>query len=194
MESSQSRTERRLRPSGARAPTPAEPALVGDIGAIYTAHAGFVWRVLRGMGIAQPQIEDAVQDVFIVVHRRYPEFDHRSKLQTWLFEICYRVAQAHRRRQASARVLVSVDDELRAQTRSPAEQAEQHEDARLLFALLDRLDDAKRMVLLLAEVEGMTAPEISETLGIPLNTVYSRMRRARAEFSQALELHQRSQR
>lgn len=194
MESPQSRRDRRQGLPSAAAPIPAGPSLVGDIAAIYAAHAGFVWRVLRGMGIAQAQIEDAVQDVFIVVHRRYAEFDHRSKLQTWLFAICYRVAQTHRRRQASARVLVSADDQLSVQTRSPAEQAEQHEELRLLFTLLDRLDEAKRMVLLLAEVEGMTAPEISETLGLPLNTVYSRLRRARAEFSQALQFHQRSQR
>jgi len=123
-----------------------------------------------------------------------PQFDHRSKLQTWLFEICYRVAHAHRRKQRSAQALAVVDDELRATTPSPAERAEENERARLLFRLLSKLDEDKRMVLLLVEVEGMSAPEVADTLRLPLNTVYSRLRRARSEFSAAFEADARRQR
>jgi RNA polymerase sigma-70 factor (ECF subfamily) len=165
-----------------------------DCAAIYAEHAGFVWRVLRGMAIGRPLIEDAVQDVFIVVHRRYAEFDHRSKVQTWLFEICHRVAQAHRRKHKALQVMTVSDDELPARTPSPAEQVEKDERARLLFRLLDRLAEDKRMVLLLVEVEGMTAPEVAEALQLPLNTVYSRLRRARREFSAAFEADRRRQR
>jgi RNA polymerase sigma-70 factor (ECF subfamily) len=169
-------------------------ALGADCAAIYAEHAGFVWRVLRGMAIGRPQIEDAVQDVFIVVHRRYAEFDHRSKVQTWLFEICYRVAHAHRRQHKALQALTISDDELPARTPSPAEQLEKHERARLLFGLLDKLPEDKRMVLLLVEIEGMTAPEVAEALKLPLNTVYSRLRRARSEFSAAFEADRRRQR
>ena len=84
MESPQSRPERRLRAPDAPAPSSAGPSLVGDIAAIYAEHAGFVWRVLRGMGIAQAQIEDAVQDVFIVVHRRYAEVTSSQEVITYL--------------------------------------------------------------------------------------------------------------
>jgi RNA polymerase sigma-70 factor (ECF subfamily) len=86
------------------------------------------------------------------------------------------------------------DDELPARTPSPAEQVEKDERARLLFRLLDRLAEDKRMVLLLVEVEGMTAPEVAEALQLPLNTVYSRLRRARREFSAAFEADRRRQR
>src|SRR4051794_22631911 len=66
---------------------------------IYADHAGFVFRVLRGMGVADSGVEDALQDVFVVVHRRLPEFDGRYSMRTWLFEIALRVASDHRRKQ-----------------------------------------------------------------------------------------------
>src|SRR5687768_16828236 len=67
--------------------------------ALYAEHAGFLFRVLRGMGVAEASVEDAAQDVFIVVHRRLPEFDGRHKLRTWLFEIAFRTACNYRRKQ-----------------------------------------------------------------------------------------------
>src|SRR5688500_8604186 len=65
---------------------------------LYGTHARFVWRVLRGMGVREAGVDDAVQDVFIVVHRRLPECDGQCALSTWLFAIAYRVACDHRRK------------------------------------------------------------------------------------------------
>ena len=169
-------------------------ALSDECAAIYAQHASFVWRVLRGMGVRHPQIEDAMQDVFIVVHRRFSEFDHRAKVQTWLFAICYRVARAHRRKLQAAQALPIQDEQLHAPNPSPADHVEEQERAQLLLRLLSMLDEDKRMVLLLVEVEGLTAPEVASTLGVPLNTVYSRLRRARSEFSAVVEAEQRRQR
>ncbi len=64
----------------------------GDLEAVYKRHARFVWRVLRGMGISDSSVEDAVQDVFLVVQRRLNAFDHQHSIKTWLFEIAYRIA------------------------------------------------------------------------------------------------------
>ncbi|HKU40241.1 MAG TPA: sigma-70 family RNA polymerase sigma factor [Polyangiales bacterium] len=182
MDATQSRTG-----SAGALPLPrAAPADVPDIAALYAQYASFVWRVLRGMGVGPAAVPDAVQDVFVVVHRRYPEFDHRAKVRTWLFEIAYRVGRDYRRKQAKAHALVEASEELPAATRSPAEHLEHRERMELMHRALDRLDEAKRMVLVLAEIEGMTAPEIAELTGVPLNTVYTRLRRARIEFSAAL--------
>src|SRR5512132_2053673 len=63
--------------------------------AIYAAHVGFVWRVLRTLGVTDAQVEDAVQDVFVVVHRRLGEWEGRAAITTWLFAIARRVASAH---------------------------------------------------------------------------------------------------
>jgi RNA polymerase sigma-70 factor (ECF subfamily) len=160
---------------------------------VYQAHAAFVWRVLRGMGVSDATIEDAVQDVFMVVHRRLAEFDGLGSLKTWLFQIAYRTACAYRRKQRRAGDHEPFDDRVEARTRppTPAEEAERRETMSLVADLLDGLADEKRAVLVLADIEEMTAPEIAVVTGTPLNTVYTRLRRARTELSQALRAIQR---
>src|SRR4029079_8293311 len=88
-------------PSLAHALASAQPAHDGAAPAfddVYAAHVRFVWRVLRTFGVPEAQIEDAVQDVFVVVHRRLAEWQGRAAITTWLFAIARRIAGAHRRR------------------------------------------------------------------------------------------------
>jgi RNA polymerase sigma-70 factor (ECF subfamily) len=59
---------------------------------VYAENFAFVWRVLRTFGLSEAQIEDAVQDVFFVVHRRLPDWEGRAAITTWLFAIARRVA------------------------------------------------------------------------------------------------------
>ena len=68
------------------------------VSAVYRAHHGFVWQVLRGLGVSARDLEDAVQDVFVVVLRRYADFEHRAAVRTWLYEIARRVAWHYRDR------------------------------------------------------------------------------------------------
>src|SRR5262245_19722044 len=75
---------------------------------VYDEHFRFVWRSLRRLGVPESDVADAVQDVFIVVHRRLGEFEGRSKVTTWLYGICYRVAHDRRR---LAHVRRRVDDD-----------------------------------------------------------------------------------
>jgi RNA polymerase sigma-70 factor, ECF subfamily len=158
---------------------------------VYANHAAFVWRVLRGMGVAEPGVEDAMQDVFMVVHRRLGEFDGLGSVKTWLFQIAFRTACAYRRKLRRAGAHEPFEDRVEAPTRSPAEEVERRETLSLVASLLDGLDDDKRAVLVLADIEEMTAPEISVVTGTPLNTVYSRLRRARTELTHALRVTQR---
>jgi RNA polymerase sigma-70 factor (ECF subfamily) len=157
---------------------------------VYTQQVRFVWRVLRGMGVSDVMVEDAVQDVFIVVHRRLHEFDGRFSVKTWLFQIAYRVACDYRRKGKRAAVLDAMDESLRDGAPSPAENAERDEALRFVEELLDDLDDKQRNVVVLSEIEGMTAPEISAVMGAPLNTVYTWLRRARAQLSAAVARRQ----
>src|SRR5687767_14378132 len=85
-------------PSLAHAIAPVAAATAPAFDEVYEAHVGFVWRVLRTFGVPEAVIEDAVQDVFIVVHRRLGEWQGRAAITTWLFAIARRVAGAHRRR------------------------------------------------------------------------------------------------
>jgi RNA polymerase sigma-70 factor (ECF subfamily) len=163
-----------------------EVSVVGDFDTVYSQHVGFVWRVLRGMGVADAGVEDAVQDVFVVVHRRLPEFDGRHAIRTWLFAIAYRVAADHRRRLRRLHVQEPLHEQLSDRAPTPADSAEHSEALQLLDALLGELGDDKRTVLVLAEIEGMTAPEIATVTGASVNTVYTRLRRARLQLSSAL--------
>jgi RNA polymerase sigma-70 factor (ECF subfamily) len=157
---------------------------------LYEQHFDFMWRSLRRLGVPDAQLDDAVQDVFLVVHRRLGEFEGRSTVKTWLFGIALRVASVHRR--AAARrptePLPEEPSDLGAQPLADA-LTEAAEAARLLHRLLDCLDEDRRAVFVLAELEQMTAPEISTALGVNLNTVYSRLRLARRDFDVALARH-----
>jgi RNA polymerase sigma-70 factor (ECF subfamily) len=113
------------------------------------------------------------------------EFDGRFSIKTWLFAIAYRIASDYRRKIKRA-AHEPLNEALPDRAPTPAESAEQSEALHLFEELLDVLDENQRIVLILAEIEGMTAPEIAAITATPLNTVYSRLRRARAQLSEAL--------
>ena len=165
---------------------PTEERFSTDFETVYTQHVGFVWRVLRGMGVSDAGVEDAVQDVFVVVHRRLAEFDGRHAIRTWLFAIAYRVARDHKRKGRRTQDQLPIEHQLRDGAPTPDQSAENAEALRVACALLDRLDDEKRTVLVLTEIEGMTAPEIAQMTGTQLNTVYTRLRRARLQLNEAM--------
>jgi RNA polymerase sigma-70 factor (ECF subfamily) len=157
-----------------------------DLTSVHLSHADFVWRTLQRMGVRQSDLEDALQDVFIVVHRKLHTFDRSSSLSTWLFAICLRVAAAHRRRAYTRRESPVAEPELGIDpTADPERSAIERENQRRLVRLLDKLDLAKRAVFVMFEIEGLSALEISDMIGIPVGTVYSRLSAARAAFKKA---------
>jgi RNA polymerase sigma-70 factor (ECF subfamily) len=158
--------------------------------AVYDATFDVVWRNLRRLGVPDAQLDDAVQEVFLVVHRRLSEFEGRASLKTWVCAIVTRVASDHRRvlRRKSPGATSGespVDpDSVPDAAPDPQASAEREEGVRRLHALLDALDDDKRTVLVLADLEELAVPEIAEALGENLNTVYARLRAARKDFEQ----------
>jgi RNA polymerase sigma-70 factor, ECF subfamily len=159
---------------------------VFDVQQVYEAHYRYVWRCLRSLGVREAQLDDALQDVFMVVQRRLAEFDGQASLSTWLYAIALRVARKARER--SRREADKSGEPLSTEeARAPGADAEAtlSSNQRLLLArrALEALDDDKREVFVLANIEQMSAPEIVEVLGIPLNTVYSRLRAARLAFA-----------
>jgi RNA polymerase sigma-70 factor (ECF subfamily) len=166
---------------------------VGDEGRVsfqevYDEHFRFVWRSLRRLGVPESDVADAVQDVFLVVHRRLGEFEGRSKVSTWLYGICYRVAH-DRRRLAHVRRRADDDgqlDERVDENADVAAAAERREGLALLEGILDEMSIEQRAVFTLFELDAMTGEAIAEMLSIPLGTVYSRLRIAREQFRKAL--------
>jgi RNA polymerase sigma-70 factor (ECF subfamily) len=161
---------------------------------VYRQYFGFVWRSARALGARPPATEDVVQEIFVVVHRLLPEFQGRSTLRTWLSKIVLNVVRHHRRslvRRSPHEVSgeeVSDPDTVAAKGLDPFETAVLSERTRLVQRVLDALDDEKREVLVLAEFEELTVPEIAEALGLKLNTAYSRLRLARRAFDENLAL------
>ena len=151
---------------------------------IYAQHAPFVWRILRTFGIGDAQIEDAVQDVFVVVHRRLPEWEGRAQITTWLFAIARRVASTYRRKGGAHPTEELVDEHVGgADTFAAMSRAQA---AATVVAILQQLDEDKRTVFALVELEQLSVPEVARMLDINLNTAYSRLRLARAAFELAV--------
>jgi RNA polymerase sigma-70 factor, ECF subfamily len=153
---------------------------------IYEEHFDFIWRSMRRLGISAHNIDDAVQDVFLVVHRRLEDFEERCSLKTWLFGIALRVAHDHHRRSRRKGGHEPLDPAVVDGSPGPHEELAKAEAVRELDRILNSLDEDKRAVFILAEIEQMTAPEIAEALGINVNTVYSRLRSSRRAFEAAL--------
>jgi RNA polymerase sigma-70 factor (ECF subfamily) len=147
---------------------------------IFDEYAPFLWRTLRHLGIAESDVEDVCQEVFITVHRKLDGFEGRSSLRTWLYGICLRVAWDHRRR-AHVRREIAVAEPPQRVVEPDQETELLHADTkRLLAALLDRLDEDKRAVFVLYELEELPMKEVAEVVGCPLQTAYSRLHAARS--------------
>jgi len=163
---------------------------------LYDAHADFVWRNARRLGARPESLDDIVQDVFMVVHRKLHELNSRESLRAWLFSILVRTIQNHRRslrrKDPHVRSGESTLDPAYvadAPQLSPHAMAERSDAVRLVLQALQDLDADKREVFILSELEEMSVPEISEALSVNTHTIQSRVRAARKQFEQALEKH-----
>ncbi len=176
-----------LKNRAARRPTPElEPQGLSTTD-VFGQNASYVWRALRGLGVADADVDDVCQEVFITVHRRLPDFEGRSSVRSWVYGICVRAASDYRK---SARVRREVG------TEAPPEQAVDprqeyavsvQQARETLYRILDRLDDDKRAVFVLYEIEELSMAEIAAVVACPLQTAYSRLHAARREVEEAVE-------
>lgn len=172
-------------------PNPVRPDVSGPsstaVADLYREHACWVGRVLRLRGVDRASVEDALQDVFLVAFRRFGDFTPRASHRAWLYGIALRVARDYRRRRLRKGGLLELDERRIACSKpDPCTSAFTRQALFVLRCRLGEMDEARRRVFILSEVEGMTAPEIAETLSVKLNTVYSRLRAARQEVGQGL--------
>ena len=172
-----------LRMSSA-APALAPPVAVPEFDEVYARHVAFVWRIARAFGVPEAGLEDAVQEVFVIVHRRLPEFEGRAAITTWLFEITRRVALGARRRVGNSRTEPLADEPAGAADTFAA--VSRAEAAAIVSEILDTIDEDKRLVFALVELEQLSVPEVARLLDLNLNTTYSRLRLARKAFEAAL--------
>lgn len=167
---------------------PPKPSVATDltIERVHAEHFPFIWRSLRGLGVPAAALDDAAQEVLLVVHRRLAEFEGRSTLRSWLFSIAYGVARNQRRTLRRRGEHEQISPEMIEHAPGPEACVESRQALRFVEEFLDRLDQEKRALFVLALLEQLPAPEVACALGVPINTVYSRIRLMREEFRRAL--------
>jgi RNA polymerase sigma-70 factor (ECF subfamily) len=156
-----------------------------DFHALYRQQVSYVLRTLRRLGVRPAEIDDLAQEVFTVVFRRLSDYDPSRPIGPWLFGIAFRIVSVHHR--ARSRRIVEVpadplelaDDEAHGPEASVADR----QARRLLLQALDALDLDQRAALVMHDIDGQAVPAIAEALGVPVPTVYSRLRAARARFT-----------
>jgi RNA polymerase sigma-70 factor (ECF subfamily) len=159
-----------------------------DAAALFRDHAAFVANFLHRLGAGPGEIDDLVQEVFLVAHRRggFIE-DGRARPTTWLAEIAIRVASVARRSQRRSREQPDQSTISGASSRDidPARAAETSEALDRVQAALDSLDAERRAIFILFELEGEPCQSIAAAFDIPIGTVYSRLHKARKQFKEA---------
>jgi RNA polymerase sigma-70 factor, ECF subfamily len=162
--------------------------------ALYREHFDFVYRNLRRLGVPDALVDDALQDVYLVVLRQVDRYREGTHPRAWLFAIAMRVAGNYRRAIRRRGVPATFNDDQADSTRADAfDLTARAQAGRILQSFLDRLDDERRAVFVLSELEQMTAPEIARALSANVNTVYSRLRAARSDLERMLAGLRRSQ-
>ena len=164
-------------------PLPRRPTL----SEVYGAHFGYVWTCLKRLGVWERDLEDATHDVFVVVHRRMDDFDATRPMKPWLAGIAARIASEFHRRARHKHEVVTDDVEAVDQTPGADHLVRDRQRRLLVLQALEHLEFDRRTVFVLHDIEGHAMPEIATALETSVNTLYSRLRAARAEFSAAVK-------
>jgi RNA polymerase sigma-70 factor (ECF subfamily) len=173
--------------SGGRATSSSHATPPRTLEEVYTRHSGFVWRIVRRMGVPDHGVEDVMHEVFLVVHRRLPEYDGRVAMTTWLYHLTRGVVSNHRRSRVREQRRIALVDPRPAPVPDPEAQTGRGQAAAFVRTFLEGLDPDKREAFELVELEGLPVPEVAELVGINLNTAYSRLRAARQLFQRAVD-------
>lgn len=147
-----------------------------NFAAVYEGFSTFVWRSMRRLGVPEADLEDAAQEAFVVIHRKLPEFAHRSALKTWVFGVCLRVAADWRKRAHLKRETVVAEAPERSSSgETPLRSIAQKQARAKLDQALATLDKDKRAVFVLFELEQVPMAEVADAVGCPLQTAYARL-------------------
>jgi len=165
-----------------------------DAGALYAEYVGTVTRWAERLAGPALDLEDIVHEVFCIAHRQLPRFRGDSGVATWLFGITDNVVRHRRRKERWRRFFspsATATEEAMARVASPQPDplrlAERGDDARIVYRLLDALPERDRQILILCELEEMSAEEVAALLSIKAGNARLRLHRARARFLRAYQ-------
>jgi len=157
---------------------------------VYDEYFGFVWRAVGNRGVAAAAMDDVVQEVFLVVHRKLGEFEGRSSLRTWLSAIVRNVVIDYvRKRGNQSAGQEALDEHALHSADDPARELERRSAVQLCERLLSGLSEPQREVFVLYELQQLTTREIAELTQVNENTVQTRLKAARKAFERAMQRH-----
>jgi RNA polymerase sigma-70 factor (ECF subfamily) len=181
---------------------PRRPSLSFDD--VYRQHGPAVLRWARRLLGRQGDPDDVLTEVFLVVQRKLDTFRGEAPLGAWLYEITVRIVQRQRRHERRWSWVRS--DEGRGQMGwldgfgpnadgplDPHTLLERRRDTELLYRHLDRIGDKYRKVVILADLEGLSAEEIAAIVGITPTNVSVRLSRGRDKLLARYQAHDRGQ-
>lgn len=153
-----------------------------ELQTLYEAHVRDVWCALRRLGVPERDLDDAAHEVFLVAYRRLDDYDRSRPARPWLTGIAWRVAAAWRRRAGARLVQIGLPTDAATPDMDAEHEMRRQQDIRTVHDALAQLPEAQRDVFVLHEIEGLSMPDIADAVDAPLNTLYSRLRLARARF------------
>jgi RNA polymerase sigma-70 factor (ECF subfamily) len=170
--------------AGVRDAPAAEGLATFDVQRAYAEHAAFISRVIQRLVGDTPQVDDLLQETFIVAFKKRNEFRRDAAERTWLYAIAARLCMRHRRgaRRRDAFRLRLAHHDCQMDSGRPDRELEREQSAALVRAVLDKLSFVHREVFVLYELEGLAGAEIAELLGVPVGTVWTRLHHARDRF------------
>lgn len=153
---------------------------------LFDADHGYVLHSLRRLGVAERDLEDLTHDVFVVVHRKLADYDATRPARPWLFAISARVASDYRKRSRVRLEQVTAEPEhIDAHPRAD-DQIERKQQQALVIEALSAIEETRLPLFVMVDLDEVSVPDAAAALGVPLNTAYSRLRLARADFAEAV--------
>ncbi len=156
-----------------------------DTATVFAEHGAYAWRVLRRLGVQECDAEDVCQEVFLVVHKKLAEFEGRSTVRTWVYGICVRAASDYRKRASRRHETVTESPPELPSASDPHGETAGRQARAMLDRIVDELDDDKRAVFVLYEIEELTMNDVAAAVGCPVQTAYSRLHAARSIVEKA---------
>lgn len=155
---------------------------------LFRRHAPFVAKFILRMGVPRADLDDMMQEVFLIAHRNGGYQPGPAKPTTYLANIAYRIVYTERRKRKVRSFVESNDEQVAAAggAGDPEHTASQNQHVAKLQRALDSLDEDKRAIFVLAELQGETVASIAAGMGIPVDTAYSRLRAARKLFAESV--------
>ena len=165
-----------------------------EFAGLYHQQFGYLWHTLRHLGVPERELPDVTHDVFIVIYNRLHLYDPTRPLRPWLFGVAFRVTSDYLRLGRNSRETVRDDIDPADASPRADDLLETHEAQRVVAEALAALDLERRAVLVAHDFDGASGPAVADALGIPLKTMYYRLRTGREQFAAAVRRIQARQR